>query len=134
MERWGWANYWKKWIFRGKIIYFISFFLRSCHDMLTISKNIELEPCDWSQMKKITLYLVFLATFLSIFCIYADFYQFSRIWSLHDRKIFFQIYCNLLKYPNFLNFFDRTNIYDIFPAIWELPRGYSLFLLEMACK
>ena len=133
MERWGSANHWKKWIFRGKITYFIAFLERSCYYKLTISKYIELEPCDWSPIKKKSYFLV-LAKFLTIFYIYEDFDQFSRIWSLHDSRILSQINCNLMKYPNFLKFFDRTEIYYKFPAIWDLPRGYSFFSLEMACK
>ena len=101
--------------------------------MLTISKYIELEPWDWYQMKKKSYFLV-LAKLLTIFYICEDFNQFSRIWSLHDSRVFSQINRNLLKYPNFLKFFDRTEIYDLFPAIWGLPRGYSFFSLEMACK
>ena len=133
MERWGSANHWKKWIFRGKITYFVGLFKRSWYYMLTISKYIELEPWDWYQMKKKSYFLV-LAKLLTIFYICEDFNQFSRIWSLHDSRVFSQINRNLLKYPNFLKFFDRTEIYDLFPAIWGLPRGYSFFSLEMACK
>ena len=102
--------------------------------MLTISKYIELEPWGWSQTIKKWSYFLVLAKFLTIFYIYEDFDQFSRIWSLHDSRIFSQINCNLLKYPKFLKFFDRTEIYDVFPAIWDRPRGYSFFPLEMACK
>ena len=102
--------------------------------MLTISKYIELEPWGWSQTIKKWSYFLVLAKFLTIFYIYEDFYQFSRIWSLHDSRIFSQINRNLLKYPNFLKFFDRTEIYDVFPTIWDFPRDYSFFSLEMACK
>ena len=134
MDRWGSAYHWKKWIFRGKITYFIGFFKWSCYYMLTISKYIELEPWGWSQTIKKWSYFLVLAKFLTIFYIYEDFYQFFRIWSLHDSRIFSQINCNLLKYPKFLKFFDRTEIYDVFLAIWDRPRGYSFFPLEMACK
>ena len=66
--------------------------------------------------------------------IYEGFDQIFRIWSLHDSKIYSQTNLNPHEYPNFLRFFDRTEIYDTFPAILDHPRGYSLFSLEMACK
>ena len=133
MERWGSANHWKKWIFGGKITYFTGFFEKSCYYKLTISKHIKLELWGWTQMKKKSCFLV-LAKLLTIFYIYEVFDQFSRIWSLRDRRIFSQIHRNLLKYPNFLKFFDRTEIYDILSAIWDLPRGCSFFSLEIGCK
>ena len=80
-----------------------------------------------SNFKKRSYFLV-LAKFLTIFYIYEDFYQFSRIWSLHDSRILSQINRNLMKYPNFLKFFDRTEIYHKFLAIWDLPRAITLFL------
>jgi len=67
---------------------------------------------------------------LTIFYICEDFDQFSKSMSLHDSKIFSQINCNLLKYPNLCNFFDRTEIFDLFPAIWDLPRGYCFFFIR----
>ena len=75
-----------------------------------------------------------LASFLTIFHIYQDFNQFSLIWSLRDIRIFSQMNLNLLKHLNFLKFFDRTEIYYIFPAIWDHPQGYSLFSLKLAFK
>ena len=75
-----------------------------------------------------------LARFLTIFHIYQDSNQFSRIWSLHGSRILSQINLNLSKYLNFLKFFYRSDIYDMFTAIWDHPRGYSLFSLEKACK
>ena len=86
-----------------------------------------------SQMKKKSCFLV-LAKLSTIFYIYEVFDQLPRIWSLHDSRIFSQINRNLLKCPNFLKFFDRTEIYDILSAICDLPRGYSFFTLEIACK
>ena len=135
MDRWESAHHWQKCVFRGKITYFIGFFKRSCCYMLTISKYIELEPWDWSQMKKRNSHVFLVLTkYLTIFYIYEDFNQFSRIWSLHDSRIFSQINRNLMKYPNLLKFFNRTEIYHKFLAIWDLPWGYSFFSLEMACK
>ena len=98
----------------GKITYFIGFFKWSCYYMLTISKYIELEPWGWSQTIKKWSYFLVLTKFLTIFYIYEDFYQFSRIWSLHDSRIFSQINCNLLKYPNFLKiFWQNWNLWYI---------------------
>ena len=67
MERWGSANHWKKWIFRGKITYFISVFKRGCNYILSISKYIELEPWGWSQMKKYNHIFQFLQNFWPFF-------------------------------------------------------------------
>ena len=101
---------------------------------LPFQNTLSWNPETGLQSKKKRSYFLVLAKFLTIFYIYEDFDQFSRIWSLHDNRIFFQIDHNLLKYPNFLKFFDKIEIYDILSAIWDLPRGYSFFTLEIACK
>ena len=99
--------------------------------MLTISKYIGLEPWGWSQMKKNNHIFLILAKFLTILYIYEDFDQLSRIWSLHDSRIFSQINHNLMKYPNFQKNFDRTEIYHKFLAIWDQPYGSSSIYFEM---
>ena len=69
--------------------------------------------------------------FLTFMKILINFFQnLNSAW----QQNFFQINHNLLKYPNFLNIFDRIKIYDMLSAIWDLPRGYSFFSLEIACK
>ena len=133
IERWGSANHWKKWIFRGKITYFIGFLERSCYYKLTISKYIELEPWDWFQIKK-KIFFSFGKFFDHFFTFMKILINFPEFEVCMTKEFFFQINQNLLKYPNFLKFFDRIEIYDILSAIWDLPRGYSFFTLEIACK